>query len=500
MSEAKYPGSAPVIDPNIAEMAQAVAIDPTSDSLRERIWAAVSDSAETKHNGFRFALPVRPQWALGGLVAASIAVGLALWALPGSPGRPTPAFAKVEKVMADFKTVTWQETIYVPNDIQDNRPQREGFVRTIWARLDSPAYAVVNKWHRTVSFANETYQVRGQGSNLAYSRLSWGIPAFSSLGATQDQSPEARIRAIVLFPKPPTSGDDLWVGEGVYDKNHSPYRRSPWTSEVTTLNGKKAIRFDSVVTYHYQDSRISRASATPKSQTVYHKDYWSYWVEPITYRIVKREGRLEWHTENKSGVGRVISTDFRYDVPTPPGLLEIVPSVGTRFSFVPLAHREARPEEKTEIEQLLRRAMDAWNRGDTGTYAECWDFDHIQGDETAKQFVANREMELMRTRKPFKEWRILGVSNAQTRISGVFTRKSSEEPFPPKESNEFLAVTTAQVTAADGRNRTIPFFVNVRRGEDGFRIIRNFVDNAGRFTLRSEAKPSGTPIRPAGHR
>ena len=495
MSEAKYPGFAPEVDPEIAGLAQAIATEPTGDALRERVWSAMAKDTVT-NPGSSWLSPGR-RWVMGSLIAATAFTGFSFLSIPG---KPSHAFSEVERSMANFKTVMWRETVYVPDSLDDNRTQREGFVRTIWARLNSPAYAVISQWNRTVAFTNETYQIRGKRDNLVYSRISRGIPAFGSMGAKQDQSPEDRIRTIVLFPKPPTTGLDLWLGEGVDYKTHSPYRRSPWSSGITTLNGKRVIRFDSVVTYNYQDMHGVRGGGAPKSQTVYHKDSWSYWVEPDTYRIVRREVRLQWQAGNKTGISRVISAGFRYNLVPTPDVFNVAPRVGTRFSYVPLAQREATSEEQSEIEHLLRLAEEAWNRGDTEAYSACWDFDHILGAESEKQRLAEREIQLMRARIPFKEWRILTVSKAQTRVGGTFTYLPDKVTFPPKESNEFIVMVTAQVTETDGRNRTVPFLVNLRRGDDGFRLIRNFLDNAARFSPETTGKPSGTQKRPADRR
>lgn len=495
MSEAKYPGSAPEVDSEIAAMAQAIATEPAGDALREQAWSAMITAPVPVTPGFWLS-PGR-RWVLGGMIATAVFAAFRFGILPG---KPSHAFASVEKSMADFKTVMWQDTIYVPDSLDDNRSNPEGFVRTIWARLDSPAYAVLGPQSRTISFGNETFQIRGKWNRQAYSRLSRGIPAFASRGTAQNESPEERIRALVLFPKLPTSALDLWVGDSVESKIHSPYRRSPWSSKGTTLDGRRVIRFDSIVTYNYQDVRGFRGGDTPGSQTVYHKDYWSYWVEPETYRIVRREVRLHWQAGPRTGISRVISTGFRYDLVPTPDIFHVPPRVGTRFSYVPLPQREASTGEQRAIERLIEDAAKAWNRGEADQYEACWDFNHILGEEAGKQRLAEREMELMRSRKPFTQWRILNISRAQTRIGGVFTRRTTAEPFPPKESNEFIVMVTAQVTETDGRNRTVPFLMNLRRGDDGFRLIRNFLDNAARLSPETTGKPSETRKRPAGRR
>lgn len=499
MSEEQSPGSAPEVDAQIAEMAERMAMETASNALRERVWMEISATPEMKRKGSRFAFPIVRPLALGGVLAASVAVGIALWLLPGSPSHPAPAFAQVEHAMGTIRTVTWRQAalssvVLYPNGTYEKRPGN-GY-STMWARLDTPTLATEYKdGYRRVSLADESYQIgetEGLKNVRSYQRLRWGIPPSLISGSGKRQTPRERILNTILFSPEDAQNKKTWT-ESSPNAEPRTVERTPWESQETVLDGKKVIRFDASVRFKEKTS----AGSFPWRNT---EDLYSLWVEPDTHHVVRREVRVRYQTKKNTVEYVAVSDQFRYNQEPPAGLFEVLPPAGTRFFYVPLAPRTANADEQAAIEQLLRRAFNAWNQKDTATYAACWDFDYELRPVAENRRFAKREMEFMQSQKPFKEWRIRNINKAQTRIGGAFTRHTSEDPFPPKVSNEFLTVVTAQVAEPSGRTHTVPFTVNVRRDEDGFRLIRNFTDAARSFTTRKPEKPSDNPTGPADRR
>jgi hypothetical protein len=403
---------------------------------------------------------------ISGLALAALSGAAVFIRTPGTERRSSGiAFAQVEAAMGKIHTVTWRDNVTVlagnERTFKDNVD-----LATCWARTKSPALARIRrKGSRTVQFSAETYQIYEWEWGRNYSRREGGIFVPEVFGPQKPDSPLERLQSAILFSRGDSKDED-WTATGrvTTTKIHS----TPWVSTDTVLDGKPLLRFDRSLTYSYGPQQKVSLGKIERST-------WSYWVEPQTYRIVRREVLTRQTGVGRPFEARFISDQFRYNLAPPIGVFEVVPPLGTKYSFTNLPERRSTQEEQTQIVVAIKRAIDAWNRRDSSAFAAAWDFDY---DVIPKRQSIRRKSNLLRSAVTILERSatLLSVSRARSRNASVFIRRTSSDPFPPKESTEFSAVVATQVVAPNGSTKERPLLLNLSRQKDGsFKIIRWYV-------------------------
>jgi hypothetical protein len=457
-----------------AQLSGTAAALPPAPEFRERVAAALRREAAPGPCATGPRAPRRRgtsrRLALG--TACVAALGLVLSLL--MPGTPTQSFAQVEQALARVETAAWRSTVYqAPSLMADGSLEvsKKPSVRSYWIRMSPPALVRMRTGRalrlRRVSLPEESYQIIQQPWGRAYSRFEWGIPAPAILEQAERKTPQERLQAAILFSREGTGDAAQWKtreGTGV--------ERSSWKSSKTRLDGKPALRFEAALQYTQQVMPPDTDGNSWKQSG----ETWTFWVEPVTYRIIRREVRTRFEGFGKSHEMTEISDQFRYDGPPPPGVFGYVPPVGTHYSFVPLPGRPATDAEQAQIEKVVRRALEAWNRGNAAAYAALWDFDYEVGSDGQKRAFRERQIRYLRSGSPFRRWRVLNMSRARTRISSNFVRRSLSDPFPPKQSREFALSVAVEGEEARGEMRRDCLNLNLRRGGDGFRLIRNYLE------------------------
>lgn len=467
-----------------------------ADALRERAWENINGVVAAAP---RRALLGRAALALG-TVAAAAMLTIFLSSVPGTPVRPTAAFAQVEEALGRVRTVTWREThleravFYADGRVEvTKRPA----IRTLWADLERPRLAqrrLVQRRDgqshelRHVTLPTAAYQIEHE-TVLYYSYYPWGIRTPPVFGPDAGRTPRERLRAIVLFT-PPSGTDqspnrwDSSDGRGIeVERVHA------WKSREATLDGVRVLRFDTAVRFRSPEDKAHHPSGIPWKDTLHS---WTFWVDPSTYRMIRREERTRYEGPGKPVELTTVSDNFRYDVTPPPGIFDYEPPVGIPYSFVPLPERPATAEEQTQINATLTRAIEAWNSRDRTGYAAAWDFTY--GTRNASEASRRRTEELSRMAAMSPSHRLgpIGPLRATSRISAFFIRRSASDPFPPREPGEFRMTVQVQTEGTSGMPSI--WNVNLRHGPDGFRIVR-----AQLWELKP-GPPSGTATRPAGRR
>ncbi len=121
--------------------------------LEDRIAAALPSSVAPSPARFS----VASRRAAVGLAGATAAVAAFFWLVPGQPGRPTIAYADVQRAMLNVKIMGWteEETFYY----SDGRVRKHN-VRKVWVSTNPPMLAdirfpTVSQPHQTQSLENE---------------------------------------------------------------------------------------------------------------------------------------------------------------------------------------------------------------------------------------------------------------------------------------------------------------------------------------------------------
>jgi len=443
-----------------------------SSALQHRIWSQISlrqQSEEqaavrgvSKHSRFRMAHKT------AGLIAvATAAIGAAILLAPGTTPQATVAFAAVEQAMTTVDTVTYQMhdlkclTAIRPDgsiEVQD-RPR----TWTIWARISSPALASLYSPHyRYVSYSHDNYQIDTSGPVCQYSYNDWGgITASPIFGAAQEQTPAERIRNEVLFNSSPPAASQQWQEPGL---GRMPLRmqRSPWKSAETSLNGKRVLRYDCALQYQESMDRAHNAFRTGED--------WSFWVDPQTHLVLRREIRTHYQGAGKKADTVSVADQFRYNETPPMGTFEVTPPLGSRFYFVPLPVRPANEQEQAAISRVIHQAVDAWNRKDVAAYGAAWDFGYLHFDNAQAEHERRLQIAKMEQGLPHRVIDVRQIPTAQSRITGRFIRRATTDPFPPREPVEFTTVLSVGDSAGKRSRGFVD--VNLRRDGSDYRIIR----------------------------
>ncbi len=228
-----------------------------------------------------------------GLAGVAAAAAAFFWLLPGQPGRPTIAYADVEKAMESVNVMTW--TTEVTSYSKDGTVTRHGISRT-WMRRRPLAQATVTlpdpsypQGLQTLQDERGYFDVLPNGKGIIWrgrTNVFGTVAAYTS-----------------LFTRPLRMLEKGQLGE----------KGQSGDLEQTTLNGKPAIKV--VLSY-----RIPNEVRT------------ALWIDPVTKRAVQMETRS---TANGKPVYIVTNTQMSYDDIPPPGVFDIVPPPGEKIKNLP---------------------------------------------------------------------------------------------------------------------------------------------------------------------
>jgi hypothetical protein len=486
---------------------------PLNNSLRERIWeqiaaepasASVPVAAPAQRiNPF----PVAGRWAIGGIATAIAAVGATMYFLPGTPVQPVVAFARVEEAMRNVEAVTWTETVSFHRELK-GRTSDINRQYACWVTLTPPRFA---------SRETSAPQLIVQGTNRPLPPRMWRVGSLwdgeTMISYTQDiltyqrskagysfggrwgNTPRERIRDLVLF-RPPSGAAD---GGGTETSTLPGGKQSDWQSTKDVLGGRQVLRFESKWT------RTASLRTTRRQETI-----WKIWVDPKTYRVIRREVRaLSRPPMGGTAESVTISDNYRYNETVPTERFSVpVPPVGTTYQFTnpEPGHNDrdlASPGDAERIKAVLRKAWDAWNRRDRDAFAAQWDFTfnerkiaalwHTPFDEKYMGGNGRRWLAMLESPEINREWPIESFEYARTKDT-LYERESVRDPFPPtRETRPVVYQVSIRYSSKKQRPRSdfdIDTIFTLRRIGDDFRLI--YID-----TRTRASKPKSVPSRPS---
>ena len=222
----------------------------------------------------RIGLPWQPL-AGAGVFAALLAAAALL--MPGSPGRPTVAYAAVRQAMRGVRAVSWIET---------QTRDKGGRVilhntHRFWVRRDPPAVA---EWY----CASTLPQVPGE---------EYAGPTKSLSDARGQTYFHTREGVYYLHPTPGIQREVANTIDGLTASRVKDYGRP----ERVTLNGHPALRFH---------QRAPEYDVT-------------IWADPHTLRVVRK--RTDEINHFPTGAEHIVldATGFQYDTPAPAGVFDL---------------------------------------------------------------------------------------------------------------------------------------------------------------------------------
>ncbi len=467
--------------------------------VQERVWSACVASSVLPTSERKTAMfsPVwKPALFVGGIGIA--VVGL-LVAPTFSPRTPAPvAFARVEEALSNVQTAIWTSTntTTVRFEGAGSRPDKSfqsvmvnrNFLQTNPGRVASVLLAHTQGGLSSPRIGRKTVgdghywltansHVDKPSERVKYYRIENSDPV--------GRTPQERIIRSVLFPRGPEGQNST---EHISNRLHGTVveRSTAWTSTPDQIQGRDVLRFENTTT------RVSLAVPKykmPESKTQYATQVW---VDPETYRIVRREqfslpegeGKFFW---------RSVHEDFKYNVALAAGTFEIPrPPVGVWFRFNDFTNDRfdrwrVRPEEKRQIEQLIRNVASAWNRGDEQAFLALFDFEAtarngqaISGIPIAPEAERQRKHWLgrIRNRTPYYTWKVNSMGGLEMGLPWHLHKlNKASDPFPPEKALSTRAIRfipsargTATLTEG-GSPVAVQTTFGVTRSDDGkFRL------------------------------
>ena len=291
------------------------AFTPGTTCLPRRVWKRVSR------------LPCRVsllpllgvvfQCAAAGLVGIAAASAVFVWLVPGHPGRPTIAFADVEKAMQQVEMVSYDNhsktLIYdahgrlIPSTLQ-------GF-RQIWIRRTPPAiYEYDPILH--IKHLEDT-----RGTLIYDEKLRKYTKAPFHDNRTYSLKYSSTLNRYVKVPFHHTF--QMRVNEEMSFVTETPANSdfSNWVQQKTELNGIAFQKFT-------QTNPMTSSGTRLQSQT-------SIWVDVSTLRVIRleSEGKANWKDpgfNNRSNRYQLVEENIRYNETPPQGIFDWSPPPGAK--------------------------------------------------------------------------------------------------------------------------------------------------------------------------
>lgn len=240
----------------------------------------------------------RPRWQVSAALVTTV-VGLAgaLFWLPGSLLRPSPAFASVQRAMGTPRFLSWTETQITRG--RDGRVQLRD-VRHVWVRRNPPAIAAFHE----PTFALGPQRTLRDARGKITLKLNTGE-------YIRDARPGRDIRGRVVdtireLTEPPVN-TGLLAAPGV--------QATAWRLQTTTLDGRAVWQF----------TRQVRAAIPAPTLPLRRLDVISaqtVWADSKTRRVVRSQTR---DVINGMPAIEEVKTEFQYDEAPPVGTFDLVP-------------------------------------------------------------------------------------------------------------------------------------------------------------------------------
>lgn len=349
----------------------------------------------------------------GGIAAFGAAAGVAsaiiglVWVTPGTPVRPTIAFAQVEAAMQQVKTVHWIETSRTRQGIHG--PWRTDYVVEKWARLDPPALL----------------EKRLPGGEPDYENVILSTPGQSLMWKRKNNQEQYTVRSETLFLKATkVSGKNTLRSRIAWDatapivtttntsqkgsKTLSVWK-TPWSSKVVVGNHQNLILFERSFSLPDEFPKGTFPNR-PRPRQIYQ-----VWVEPSTHHVVRR--KFSDFPDGENLETEITADHFVYNENLPPStfVLTIPPGAVIKREAVPIM-RTARPVwnqlpagDKEKIQSILDRADRGWRTVDFDKFSSAWDMKylHVINPKSSTEAVRKKQwrLRLAYQKNYWKEWR-----------------------------------------------------------------------------------------------
>ena len=283
-------------------MPEPIVTDPFDAELEARLadWRNVAPPAFLKA---RIAAEIRPRPALpwrpvlAGAIAIAAAGGYLLW--PGSPVRPLPVFAEIERTMGTVESLSYVSTM--------DTTYRDGTVEhqtgRNWVRRNPPA--VVDESiirYRGKEMREKTMDRGGQEIRLDERTNR------SQIRSRPRKDLTLQVERMLFVYTRPGSDDESPLSPA----NRMHWDISPWSTERGLLEGKAVWIFRRTVRH------LSEGAPTPREVSTIR-----VWAEPATRHVVRCEVRS---TIGTGEIRQIVNTDFHYNEPPPSGLAPDLPT------------------------------------------------------------------------------------------------------------------------------------------------------------------------------
>lgn len=304
---------------------------PAPTGLENRIAAALPSASPALNAPPHRALVTRR--AAVGLAGVAAAVSAFFWLLPGQPGRPTIAFADVERAMQQVKTVSWESNSQVYDKFGHNAGS---LVDVKWLRRNPPALA------ETVTHVTPS-RISNYLKGLSDTRGRFLITQHEFVDiqkrrmVTRDEClvvsvPNDPIRQmvenqIVSFTEFPQAAPSSTFGGQVQTTTTN------FVQSSAVVNGQNQVRFD----------RDIKTVWIWKDHTEHQMAHVSTWADPETHRVIRNKSHISENTfwRKRFKPYEEVEDQFRYDQTPPKGTFDWSPPAGMKVVRMP-----AKPAKK----------------------------------------------------------------------------------------------------------------------------------------------------------
>jgi hypothetical protein len=443
---------------------------PTGEPLRARIWESIAaDPVATRRH---FPRPTaKGTWA--GVVCAGLVVGAQvgiLYALGLFPSQK-PTFADVERAMSKVQTASWTNRIETRLGGWSRSEPFEQVTNEAWVRFGASPRLALRTYKKpsassrgragaspgfpgTVSVSDGKYITRYSADRRWYARAEEGVLASESSPSFGD-SPEGRLRRILVFPAPTTlyTRHDGFIHAPFFDSSMEKEPLSEWRSEwkmtEETFRGRRVLRFTCKA---IRDARPSNYYVHTAVED------WTVLVDAATRRVVWRA--VEGWSDHRWSY-RVVSENFRYDVTPPEGIFDSPPPpVGQPYIYFdhtgswaerhdPRRKTSPSPEEEKALRGVVNAVVGAWERRDANAFIALWDFAYSlhtaailrPGGVLPSEIEVKRATWRAKAREgtPRITWQLSGAKIA-TAPANVYIRETESDPFPPDQTARRFSV------------------------------------------------------------
>ena len=283
---------------------------PAPAGLQSRIAAALPSAPPVSAPRRRPATARRVAVGLVGMAAAGAAF---FWLTPGQPGRPTIAYADVERAMQNVQTASWR--IEETSDRPDHKPGNTRLTFTSWVRRDPPAIATTD-FEMTpphgFNLIKSLTDIRG-----AFTLSKGECDVNPMLEISAQQRVEMQIHGLTQFPQA-TPSSEFWGQAKTTTTN--------FQQRYATVNGQSQIRFDRDVKTVWKMS---------ERHTEYRVAHVVTWADPESHRIIRIEAYISEDTTGVRPFLTMTQDHFRYNQTPPRGTFDWTPPAGVKVVRMP---------------------------------------------------------------------------------------------------------------------------------------------------------------------